>query len=347
MGNQNRKPMALWKMIIMDLLLTGVSLCVFALFHHVLPQRSANQGTVISQVGDDSKNNFNLPDTQEETTKKSKGARPGTYTGSSKTQDVEGDIQEREEISKAGKTESVIQSYKDGNVSMEIKKIEVGTGEDKITYYAADVYVTNVKYIKTAFAGDTYGKNLREEVTEIGKRSQAILSISGDFYGNSEEGVVIRNGVYYRSVLTKADICVLFIDGTMKTYSPEEFSVDEVVQQGAWQAWTFGPSLLDEKGGVLSVFNSTSYLNSKNPRGAIGYVDQGHYVFVVVDGREDGYSCGATLSELGQIMADLKCKTAYNLDGGKSAIMVYEDETISQPVGGGRTISDIVYIGGN
>ncbi|MDF2486836.1 MAG: hypothetical protein K0R46_3004, partial [Herbinix sp.] len=138
---------------------------------------------------------------------------------------------------------------------------------------------------------------------------------------------------------------VLFTDGTMKTYSPEEFDASEVIDQGAWQAWTFGPELLDGDGHILASFNTTSYLNSTNPRGAIGYVEPGHYKFVVVDGRDKGYSKGVTLSELAQIMVNEGSKTAYNLDGGKSAAMVYDGSYVNQPAQGGRTISDIIYIG--
>lgn len=44
-------------------------------------------------------------------------------------------------------------------------------------------------------------------------------------------------------------------------------------------------------------------------------------------------------------MSSLGCNVAYNLDGGKSSAMVYEGEYVNQPADGGRTISDIIYIG--
>jgi exopolysaccharide biosynthesis protein len=179
----------------------------------------------------------------------------------------------------------------------------------------------------------------------MAEENNALLAISGDYYGNGEDGVVIRNGVLYRSDVNEADVCVLFSNGTMKTYSPEDFDADEVIAEGAWQAWTFGPQLLDGSGNILSSFNTTSYINGTNPRCAMGYVSEGHYVFVVVDGRDEGYSKGVTLSELAQIMADTGCKTAYNLDGGKSAAMVYNGDYVNQPADGGRAISDIIYIG--
>ena len=92
------------------------------------------------------------------------------------------------------------------------------------------------------------------------------------------------------------------------------------VQDGTWQVWTFGPALLDS-GEIPDSFHSTEYLNKINPRCAIGYIAPGHYLFVLVDGRQDGYSAGATMSQLAALMQEEGCQTAYNLDGGKSAVM--------------------------
>lgn len=344
--------MPIWQMVIIDIALTGICLCVFALFHHVLPQHSDNEGKVVARADSGT---FLLPDSdkESETDEKSSSKGKGTaskskghsYTGNTGTTDIKADDSDEVQVSDADRYTEVIGTYEDDNKSVTITEVQLGAGDDIITYYMADIYVTGVKHIETAFASGEYGKNIRDDVDDMASENNAVLAISGDFYGNSESGVVIRNGVLYRTKVNDADICVLYTDGTMQTYSPEEFDADKVIASGAWQAWTFGPALLDGSGNVLSTFNSTSYLNSKNPRGAIGYVDKGHYVLVVVDGRKEGHSTGTTLTELAQIMSDMGCKTAYNLDGGKSAIMVYNDEVINKPSDGGRTISDIIYIG--
>jgi exopolysaccharide biosynthesis protein len=65
---------------------------------------------------------------------------------------------------------------------------------------------------------------------------------------------------------------------------------------------------------------------------------------VVVDGRQEGYSVGMTLSELSQLFYDLGCNAAYNLDGGAASKMVYLDGFVNQPYNGGRSTGDIVYI---
>lgn len=68
-------------------------------------------------------------------------------------------------------------------------------------------------------------------------------------------------------------------------------------------------------------------------------------MFVVVDGREEGYSRGVTMTELAQIMVDLGCQVAYNLDGGGSSTMYFNGQVINQPSNGGeRGTSDILYI---
>ena len=64
-----------------------------------------------------------------------------------------------------------------------------------------------------------------------------------------------------------------------------------------------------------------------------------------MDGRQEGYSTGMTLEELSQLFYDMGCQEAYNLDGGQSAVMAFDGELANQPYGGGRNISDILYIG--
>lgn len=275
----------------------------------------------------------------------SKSERIPNGISNENTSEQQADVSAGENMKESDKNSVEIQNYSDDKVNLTINKVTTGTGNDKVTYYVADVKVSNIAYLRTGFASGEYGKNIRESVQDMATDYNAILAMSGDYYGNSDTSVVIRNGVLYRDDIIGTDICVLFTDGTMKTYSPEEFNADEVIAAGAWQAWNFGPSLLDDNGNVASAFNTTSYLNSENPRASIGYVEPGHYIFVTVDGRNEGYSRGVTLSELAGIMSSLGCKVAYNLDGGKSSAMVYDGEYVNQPADGGRTISDIIYIG--
>ena len=171
--------------------------------------------------------------------------------------------------------------------------------------------------------------------------NNALLAVTGDYYGARAKGIVIRNGKLYRDT-SFADICVLFADGVMETYTKTEFSIDSAMERRAYQAWSFGPRLLDN-GKPIEEF--TDSVKRKNPRCAIGYYEPGHYCLVVVDGRQPGYSVGMTLAELSRLFFDLGCKTAYNLDGGQTAMMIFEGKPVNQAYNGGRQCSDIIYFG--
>ena len=61
----------------------------------------------------------------------------------------------------------------------------------------------------------------------------------------------------------------------------------------------------------------------RNPRCAIGMVEPGHFVVIVADGRQPGYSVGLKLSELAQFLQKEGCVEAYNLDGGVSSSLYF------------------------
>ena len=231
-------------------------------------------------------------------------------------------------------------SYTSPDLSISVSREESMGGS--ITYYIADIYVRDITCFKTALAGNTYGSGYRDSISDMALLNQALLAVNGDYYGNTSEGVVIRNGVIYRANPTDCDVCVLYYDGSMRIIPGSSFSVEDAIADGAWQAWTFGPALLDADGGTITAFNSTSRIISANPRTAIGYYEPGHYCLIVVDGR--GESAGITLPELSRLFYDLGCKAAYNLDGGNSSIMVWQDDIINDPSGGGRESSDALII---
>lgn len=90
-----------------------------------------------------------------------------------------------------------------------------------------------------------------------------------------------------------------------------------------------GPYLLKE--GEIFIDIAEQKLNSiagRNPRTAIGYTKDNVMIMVTVDGRKEGTS-GVTLKELAQIMNDLGCYEAINLDGGSSTVMYADGKILS------------------
>jgi len=62
------------------------------------------------------------------------------------------------------------------------------------------------------------------------------------------------------------------------------------------------------------------------PRTAVGQKADGTVVFYTIDGRQSGLSIGASLSQVGQRLAELGCVTALGLDGGGSTTL-----TVTRP----------------
>lgn len=323
-------------LVLIDIVLTGIALLVFALFHHALPQELDVEGITAQSIP--------------EPIQSQSAIEPSSDISdvSDSESEVSEEVSEPEVIDpndwgakfRDKFTDEVViteNSYTSPNVSITVEKYF----ENDVTYYVQDIYIANIDSFQTALAKDKYGKGYAERVPEIAQRYNAIAAVNGDYYGIGTSGTVIRNGVLYRSD-ESSGLCVLFRDGTIKIYEKKSYDSEELLNQGAWQAWSFGPTLLDENGKAMTEFDSR--LKPKNPRTVLGYYEPGHYCFVLVDGRQEGYSVGMTLKELSVLMEQLGCQAAYNLDGGQSSIMTFMDTTTNQPYDGGRRSSDILLI---
>ena len=243
--------------------------------------------------------------------------------------------------------------YTDDNIKITINKYEI----DDSAVYAADIQLTSAEYLKSAFADNHYGRNVTAATSAIAADHNAILAINGDYYGAREEGYVIRNGVVYRDKADDSMVLCIYADGSMEIVDPANVTARQLVDQGVWQAYSFGPALVEN--GEVAVTSTPSSRSDRawgwgsteasNPRTAIGILGSLHYLFVVSDGRTDS-SEGLTLPELAEFMQSMGVTTAYNLDGGGSSTMVFQGEVINRPTTTGavineRSVSDIVYIG--
>ena len=218
--------------------------------------------------------------------------------------------------------------------------------ERKLVYYVEDIYIRHIDCLRTLFAHDTFGKAIVENVEHMSERVNAIAAINSDYYGCVDDGIVIRNGVLYRDRLdTDEEVLILYRDGTMKVFQdPRTLDVDQALEAGAWQGFSFGPSLMDAYGQRRKDLDSVAGRGGRHPRTMIGMVEPGHYMFITVDGRRPEYSDGATLTACGQICEELGLTVAYNLDGGNTAQMTFMETFANDPSGDGRRTSDIIYI---
>ena len=225
-------------------------------------------------------------------------------------------------LSDGGRAIVTENSYEDDNIRISITTRRV----ENTTVYIADVVLSDPSLLQAGLAGDSFGRNLAEVPSSIAKRNGAVFAINGDYYGFREKVYVLRN----------------VIDEAVVT-------AQELEEEGAQQVFSFGPALVNR--GEVRVVEGEEVERAQitNPRTAIGIIEPLHYCLVVSDGRTRE-SRGLSLYQLADLMQELGCDIAYNLDGGGSSTMWFNGRVLNKPTTYGdvfeeRTISDIVYIG--
>ena len=244
-------------------------------------------------------------------------------------------------------------SYTSDGATINISTVATGSGDSTVTYYVADVVLTDATVLQSAFANNSFGENITETTSDTAADHNAVFAINGDYYGFRDTGIVIRNGVVYRDEGARQGLA-FYRDGTAEVYDETTTTAAQLVADGVWNTLSFGPAVLqdgDVVDGIEDVEVDTNVGNhsiqGEQPRTAVGILGTNHLVFVVVDGRSPGYSAGVTMTGLAEIMQDLGATTAYNLDGGGSSTMYFNGGLVNNPLGQTkeRGTSDILYIG--
>ena len=252
-----------------------------------------------------------------------------------------------------GTVKALIYTYSGRNAAVDIYHYQKG----KLQYQVADIYVRDANCFKTNYSLSYHRNMITQQYAE---GIHAIVSANGDNFnsGKIEDGLVIRNGAQLfpedGSKQTKftRDLCVLFSDGSMRVYDCvlDPIDYDEILRHYPRQAFYFGPKLLNDDGTAKTKFNSN--LGKINPRTVLGYFEPGHYALVVVLGTRtmidyrgknlgNGKSPGMTLIDLSALCEDLGFSMAYNLDGGGSSSMVWNQTVFGH---NDRTHSDILAV---
>ena len=242
-------------------------------------------------------------------------------------------------------SETVIGTYSDSKSKITVTQYRAYDSN----IYVADVEVTDGTSILSAFANNTYGRNITDTTSDMAEENNAVLAINGDYYGARQSGYVIRNGVVYRNQGSNGEDMVISKDGSLSFVSESDTTTDSLIQKQAWQVLSFGPVLVENGQVAVSENDEVGMAMASNPRTAIGTVAKNHYLFVVSDGRTSE-SAGLSLYELANFMKSLGATNVYNLDGGGSSTMVFQGEVVNNPTTNGnkiseRAVSDILYIG--
>lgn len=345
-----RRPKPLWMVILLHLLALGVALLIYVIPHHVMPRQQKAIGiqstrqTTVAATNAPTQAPTAAPAATQNLGSALNGAVMTTPapTEAPTPAPVDGVGQFKTKFADkftSGAVEVTENGYRSANIAVTFSTVRYADSNVNI----ADIYVADISSFITAFGTDEYmsGSRYAEKPAAMAERYNAVVTLSGDYFGMRDGGVVIRNGTLYRDEKITGDVCVLYWDGSVKCFSPNEFDAQTEMNNGAYQCWNFGPMLLDENAQVMTSFNTD--VGPKNPRSIFGYYEPGHYCFITVDGRSDE-SEGLTMKDCSAMVGAAGLTQAYNLDGGQTAAMVRGTDLVGVPYKGGRKVSDVLMI---
>ncbi|MDO4565689.1 MAG: phosphodiester glycosidase family protein [Clostridia bacterium] len=225
-------------------------------------------------------------------------------------------------------------SYRNADLAVEVERIsttvEQGGKELPLTYFVAHIYQRNYNSFRAAFASQYHNGVDCSTPEEMARRYRAVLWITGDNLINAEpekKGILIRDGYSFYTT-GREDAMVLNDDLTLSIYRHGEISRGAMIDAGVQESFSFGPTLVYD-GEPAKLSRGTN----RNPRCGLGMIEAGHFVAIVVDGRQDDYSVGLPLKDFAELFLQQGCTYAYNLDGGISTAIVFMGRTLNRHSG--------------
>jgi len=161
--------------------------------------------------------------------------------------------------------------------------------------------------------GDKPG--LAVHATILARQNQAVFALTGDYFtfGYNADGLQIRRGVVFKEDQDELGFG-FFPDGSMRIIDPKTTTAEELLSQGVRDSWVFGPTLIVDGQARDISYHPLSY-NDVTMRTVVGSLCPYHHIAVA-------YS-SSTLAQVIDNLLGYGCNIAYNLDGGRSCMMVF------------------------
>ena len=215
------------------------------------------------------------------------------------------------------------------DATLKLKKIETS----RFVGYLLEI--PNPKRIEVATAEDINEKG--DTTSSIAKKNNAVAAINGGgFYdpngtgiGRLPSGFILHQGKYLLGQQVDDKEKVDFVGMTKNgNLIAGNYNKKELRDLGAVEGLTFGPPLIINGQKVIKSGDGGWGIS---PRSAIGQKKDGTMLFLVIDGRQPGYSIGATLVDSQNILYENGAYIAANLDGGSSTTLYYNGKVVNKP----------------
>lgn len=174
-----------------------------------------------------------------------------------------------------------------------------------------------------------------QRLSEMVDQNNALAGINGGgFYdpnaqgnGAYPEGITVKDYEIvhnnYDDVNKRASIIGFDDSGQMIL---EYMNAQEIRNRRIRLAVTFSPYLIKDGRPLIKGDGGWGLA----PRTGIGQKADGAIIFIVIDGRQPGWSMGATLRDLMNVFIEYNAVNAANLDGGSSTEMIYKAKILNE-----------------
>ncbi len=234
--------------------------------------------------------------------------------------------------------------YRDDTIIVEMEKKRMHDSDVFIAY----VKIATPSQLRTAVAGDKISSTRTNQTSRIMSNYNGIVAINGDYFTKTKAGFIVRQGETYREKTSK-NMDLLLIDElgdfhiVLRGHEGQENAVKALKSEHEIvNGFFFGPALVVD-GETQEIPKEYQFDPSqKNPRAGIGQLAPLTYALVVVNGRTEA-SEGVTMAEFADVMKEIGCKQAYNLDGGNSATLAFNGTVYNDKPQAERSVTDIIY----
>lgn len=182
--------------------------------------------------------------------------------------------------------------------------------------------------------------NIQEKgdtTSNIAKMNNAVAAINGGGFhdpngtgtGRLPYGFILHDGEYVIGKDVGPDEAVDFV-GFSKSGNliAGNYDKTQLGDMKAMEGITFGPPLIVDGKKMITDGDGGWGVG---PRTAIGQRKDGTVLFVVIDGRQPGYSLGATLRDVQDVLYEKGAYIAANLDGGSSSTLYLNGKVVNKP----------------
>ena len=171
----------------------------------------------------------------------------------------------------------------------------------------------------------------------LAEQNRAVFAITGDYFtfAYNADGLQLRRGVVFKQEKDEVGFG-FYPDGSMRIIDPKKVTAEELLAMGVKDSWVFGPTLILD-GKALDIHKHPLSYNDVTMRTVFASLCPYHHLAAT-------YS-SSTLAQVTENLLGYGVDIAYNLDGGRSSMMVFMGQTINRSMymhDGWRGLQDMV-----